>query len=399
MKAPVRRRVFVITIGLLVSLAVGYGFLPKPALVDVATAKRGPLRVTVEEEGRCRVKDRFVLSAPVPGYLRRIRLEVGDRVSRGQEAATLEPLRSGTLDPRTRAGAEAAVAAARAALDAAQEKVRAAEAEQEYARERNVRMKRLAADGYISQDDLDQSDAEAKKAEALRLSSMAAVTAARADLDRAESVLRYSAAEPVPSGDKLVVIGSPVKGSVLKLHHESECVVNAGDPILDIGDPRNLEVRVEVLSADAVRIQRGMPVLFERWGGNGDLAGRVRVVEPAAFTKISSLGVEEQRVVVIADLSSPAGAWEGLGDGYRLDSSFILWEGTDVLQVPSSALFRSKDGWAVFTVENDRARLTPVSVGHRNGLSAEIVSGLAEGAAVITHPDDSVREGGSVRVR
>jgi len=399
MKAEVRRRVLVITVGAVVALGLVYGFLPKPVSVDAVAARRGPMRVTVEEEGRTRVKDRFVVSAPVPGYLRRIALDVGDTISKGRQIATLEPLQAAVLDPRSRAEAEATVAAAQASLDAFRERARAATADAEYARERNIRMKRLVEGGFVSRDDFEQSDSEFKKAEATRHAAEAAVTAAQADLARAESALRYSAAERGASGGKSVVIRSPVSGKVLKLHRESEGVVNAAEPLLDIGDPRTMEIKAEVLSADAVKIRKGMPVVFERWGGEKPLLGRVRVVEPAGFTKISSLGVEEQRVLVIADFTSPFDLWESLGDAYRLDASFIIWEGQNVLQVPASALFRKGDGWALFIIENKRARLRQVEIGHRNGLIAEIVSGLNEGEMVVSHPDDEVKDGARVKVR
>lgn len=399
MKAQVRRRILIITVTAVVALGLVYGFLPKPVEVDVTAAKRGPLRVTVEEEGRTRVKDRFVVSAPVAGYLKRVKLEVGDAVLKGQAVARLEPLRSTVLDPRSRAEAEAAVASAKAALAAAKEKTRAAAADAEYARERNVRMKKLAEGGFISRDDLEQSDSEAKKAEATRLSAEAAVNAAAADVERAESTLGYSAAEHSSGNEKAVIVRAPVSGRVLKLHHESEGVVSAGEPLLDIGNPRNLEVKSEVLSADAVKIRKGTAVVFERWGGDKPLTGVVRIVEPAGFTKVSSLGVEEQRVLVIVDILSPVEVWQGLGDGYRLDASFIIWEGKNVLQVPASAFFRKGDGWALFVVENKRARMKAVQIGQRNGLAAEIVKGLAEGENVIVHPGDTVRDGVRVKVR
>jgi HlyD family secretion protein len=377
---------------------VVYGFLPKPVPVDVSLAQRAPLRVSVEEEGRTRVKDRYVVSAPVPGYLRRISLKVGDGVSKGQQVALLEPLRAAVLDPRSRAEAEASASAAQANLNAAREKARAAAADATYARERETRMKNLANDGFIAKDDLDQAVSEATKAEAVRLSADAAVNAAEADLERVRTALGYSAADRT-AGGKTVAVRAPVAGKVLKLHRESESVVNAGEPILDIGDPRNLEVKVEVLSADAVRIGKGTVVLFERWGGEQPLTGKVKVVEPAGFTKISSLGVEEQRVLVIIDLTSPAAAWQGLGDGYRLDASFVLWEGKDVLSVPASAIFRKGEGWALYVIERDRARLREVVTGHRNGLSVEVLSGIPKGTPVITHPDDTVREGVRVSIR
>lgn len=379
------------------------GNLVSGAYLTVDSAKQSTvyrkLRVTVEEEGRTRVKDRFVVSAPVSGYLRRIGLEVGDRISRGRQIAALEPLRSTVLDPRSRAEAEAAVASAKAALAAAKEKTRAAAADAEYARERNIRMKKLAGGGFISKDDLEQSDSAAKKAEATRLSAEAAVIAAAADVERAESTLRYSAAEHSSGDEKTVIVRAPVSGRVLKIHHESEGVVNAGEPLLDIGNPGSLEVKAEVLSTDAVKIRKGTPVIFERWGGDRPLSGQVRVVEPAGFTKVSSLGVEEQRVLVITDFTSPPEAWQGLGDGYRLDASFIIWEGKDALQVPASALFRKGEGWALFTVENKRARIRTVEIGHRNGLVAEITKGLVENEPVIVHPDDRLKEGSRVRIK
>ena len=399
MNAQLRRRIFLLSVGALVLAAVVYGFLPKPVPIDIAVSQRAPLRVTVEEEGRTRVKDRYVVSAPVPGYLRRVEFKVGDRVIKWQQVALLEPLRAAVLDPRSRADAEAAVNAAQANLNAVREKAHAAAADAEYARARETRMKKLANEGYIAKDDLDQAVSEAKKTEAGRLSADAAVSAAQADMERAKTALGYSAADVTASGGKTVAVRAPMAGQVLKLHRESESVVNAGEPILDIGDPRNLEVRVEVLSADAVRIGKGTVVLFERWGGEQPLAGKVRVVEPAGFTKISSLGVEEQRVLVIVDLTSPAAAWQGLGDGYRLDASFVLWEGTDVLSVPASALFRRGEGWALYIIDHGRARLREVVIGHRNGLAAEVLSGIETGTPVIAHPDDTVRDGVQVQAR
>lgn len=397
--APVRRRVFVIAVGAAVVLLIGYGFLPDAVIVDAAPVSKGMLRISVEEEGRTRVKDRFVVSAPVPGFLRRITIEAGDAVRKGAGVAALEPLRSAVLDPRSRAEAAASVEAARAALSAAEERARAATADAEYARDREARMKKLAEGGFIAKDSYEQAVADAKRTEALRLSADAAVVAAKADLDRARSVLRVSAAGDRSDTRETVVVRSPVSGSVLRLHHESEGVVNAGEPLLEIGDPRSLEVRIEVLSADAVRIRPGMTVLFERWGGDATLQGTVRVVEPAGFTKISSLGVEEQRVLVIVDFTSPAEVWERLGDGYRLDATFVIWEGSDLTQVPASALFRTAEGWAVFVIQNGRARLREVRIGKRNGLQAEVLAGLAEGEVVVTHPDDSIRDGVKVRIR
>ncbi len=399
MRPEVRRRILIITVSVAVIAALVYGFTPKPAGVDMAEVKKGPMRMTIDEEGKTRVKDRFVVSAPVAGFLRRIELEVGDAIKKGQIVAELEPLRSSVLDPRSRAEALASVSSAQATLNAVKEEERSAEASAEYAGKNIERQKRLFESGYVAKDTLEQADADAKRTEAGRLSAEARVKAARAELDRARSLLGHSAAEGTVDRERVVLIKAPAPGRVLKINHESEGVIASGEPVIEIGDPETIEVKAEVLSADAVKIKPGVAVLFERWGGSDPLSGVVRVVEPAAFTKISSLGVEEQRVLVIADITSVPEAWKRLGDGYRVEASFVIWEGKDLLQVPSSALFRKGEGWAVFVIDKNRARLKEVVVGHRNGLVAEIVSGLAEKEQVITHPDELIKDGVRVRLR
>jgi HlyD family secretion protein len=394
-----RKWIIVIIITVAVILAIVYGFMPKPIPVDLVKASRGPLKVTVEEEGKTRVQDRFVLSAPVAGFMRRIKLDVGDPVQKGETLVEMESLKSNLLDPRSHATAEAAVSSAEAALKVEEERVIAAEADAEYSRRNLERIKKLFEGGYVAKDALEQAEAGAKRAEANLLSAEAAVKVARSELERAQTVLRHSAAEETRIQGKIVTIHAPVNGSVLKIYRESEGVVQSGEPLIDIGDPKYLEVKVEVLSADAVRIKPGTSVLFERWGGSSALPGKVRVVEPAGFTKVSSLGVEEQRVLVIVDLTSSDQNEQSLGDGYRLEASFVIWEGKDVLQVPTSALFRKQEGWGVFVVKNNKALLREVKVGHRTGLAAEILSGLTEGEEVISHPDNSIEGGTRVRPR
>lgn len=396
-----RRYRWIIIAGVIaaVILAIVYGFLPKPVPVDMAKAFRGPLRVTVEEEGKTRVRDRYVLSAPVPGFMRRINLDVGDIVREGQPLVELEPLKSELLDPRARATGKAGVLAAAASLRAEEAKVRAARADADYAQKNLERIRRLAEKGYVSKDYFDKVEAEAKRTRATVLSTEAAAKVARSELEKAHAALRYSAAESTGPTGKVVMVRTPVGGSVLKIHHKSEGVVPSGEPLIDIGDPQKIEVEVEVLSRDAVKIKPGTAVLFKRWGGDKDLAGKVRVVEPEGFTKISSLGVEEQRVLAIVDITSTDESLARLGDGYRVEASFILWEGAQVLQVPASALFRKQDGWAVFVIEGGRAHLREVKVGQRTGLAAEILSGLSEGEAVIAHPDSTIEDGVRVRSR
>jgi HlyD family secretion protein len=395
-----KRHRWIIIFGIVIAviLLIIYGFLPKPVNVDTAEVKRGMFSVTVEEEGKTRVKERFILSAPVSGYMRRITLDAGDVVKKGQVVAELEPLRSAVLDPRSKAEAEAAVSAAEAALKAAEEKQRSAAAEATYAASSLDRLQKLFKEGYVSQDRLDQVEQDARRTRAVHLSAEAEVRVARFELEKARSVLRYSAAEGA-LGNGIVRISSPVDGRVLKRHRESEGTVSAGEPLIDIGDPSALEVAVEVLSDSAVSISSGTPVTFERWGQAAPLEGIVRMVEPEGFTKISSLGVEEQRVLVIADFTSPREEWEKLGDAYRVEARFITWQGKDVLQVPASALFRKDSAWSVFTVKNGRASERSVTVGHQNGLESEILSGLQEGEDVILYPDESIRDGTKVKKR
>lgn len=276
--------------------------------------------------------------------------------------------------------------------------MRAARADAEYGQRNLERSRRLFENGLISRDSMERVEAAARRTAAGLRASEEAVKVAGAELARARSTLRHPAADGVPPG-KIVAIRAPVDSRILKIHRESEGNVQPGEPLVEVGDPRELEVKVEALSTDAIKIGPGTPVLFERWGGDSPLEGRVRVVEPAGFTKVSSLGVEEQRVLVIVDIQ-PTQAALRLGDGYRLEASFTIWERPDVLQVPASSLFRSRDnGWAVFVLENGKARKREVKVGHRTGISAEILSGLSVGQKVISQPDNAIGDGVRVRPR
>lgn len=385
----------------LVILAVIYGFMPQPVLVETAVAERKQLQVTLEAEGKTRVKDRYVISAPVAGIARRIQLDVGDPVSQGQILAWLEPLRSQVLDPRSRAEAQARLAAAEAQLRMAQEDAQAATAAAEYARADLARLRRLRSAGVVSQESLDQAATETRRADARERSAQSAVEVARFGLEAARSALRFSAASTPAENEPIeqVTLKSPINGQVLAVQQRSEFVVEPGRVLLEIGDPRQLEIEIEVLSADAVRIAPGGKVLFERWGGSDLLQGVVRTIEPVAYTKISALGVEEQRVRVIADFVSPREQWERLGDAYRVEATFILWQGEDILQIPTAALLRHNGGWAVYTVEDDSARLRPVELGQRAGLIVQITEGLSVGSRVITHPGDAISDGTPVQIR
>lgn len=377
-----------------VALLVAYGFREQPVPVEVATVERAPLRVTIEEEGKTRVTDRFVVSAPVAGFARRINLEVDDPVKRGQVIVYLEPRaqRSEVLDARTRAEAEARVRRAEAALAEAMSRVPAARADVAYWEEQFARVEKLQRSGDLAREVYDKALADKRRAEAALVSAERAVAVARAEVDAARVVLMQPAKVDLrPEGD-LVPVTAPVAGRVLRVARKSEGPVNAGDALVELANARALEIEVEVLSADAVRIAPGAEVVLERWGGEAPLEGTVRTVEPTAFTKVSALGVEEQRVRVIADITSPEEAWRRLGDGYRVEASFVIWKADDVLQVPASAIFRHRGGWAVFVKDGDRARRREVKVGQRNGLAAQILEGLKAGEQVVRHPDDTIEE-------
>lgn len=390
------RKTSLFIVAALIAASIVYGFLPGSVKVETAVVKKGEMQVTIEEEGKTRVINRFIISAPVSGYALRIDLEPGDPVKTGETVTQIEPMRPHVLDTRSRAEAEARVAAAGASLRAAKEKVRAAKADSELAEKELKRISALYEEDIISQEKLDIAEAEALRAAAVLRSAEFNAEVAQYELEAADTALKYSAAAPPGKYTEKVLIEAPVSGHVLKVFHESEGVVQAGEALLEIGDPKVLEVEVDVLSADAVSISPGTPVIFERWGGEKPLKGIVRTVEPAGFTKISALGVEEQRVLVISDITSPSEEWDRIGDGYRVEAGFILWEGKDVLQVPSSALFRYNDGWGVFIMKNRKAVLRKVEPGRRNGLTTQIVSGLTEGNIVITHPDRSIEDGTSV---
>ncbi|KEF32096.1 Putative RND efflux membrane fusion protein [Marinobacter nitratireducens] len=372
---------------------------PDPVWVDLATVSRGALEVSIDEEGKTRVKDRYLISSPVAGYLHRVPNEVGDRVSPGQLLTEVDPMPASVLDARSRAEAEARVAVARSALNSTRQKVAAAQAEADLARKELARLRSLSADRFVSEDRLEQAVSAADRANAILRSARFDEEVMTHELKAARTRLEVSAARSSGNGNvERVSVRSPVEGAVLGVVRKSEGVIQAGEPILEVGDPSALEVEVDVLSFDAVNLSPGIPVRLTGWGGQV-LEGRVRRVEPVGFEDISALGVEEQRVKVVADIVSPTGEWSTLGDGYRVDASFILWSGEDVLIVPTSAIFDHNGGQAVFVADNDVARLVPVTTGRSNGLHTVITEGVAAGGMVIRHPDSEIFDGARIRER
>jgi len=387
-----------VTAALITALLI-WGFWPQAVVVEAMAVIRAPMSVTIEEEGRTRVIDRYIVSAPVDGVACRVQLDVGDPVEQGQLLLGISPLESQVLDPRSRARAEALVASAESALQAAREQAQAALARHEFATNDLQRLRPLAEKNLLSQESFDKAKTEARTAAAAMRSADFSVEVASYDLEAARTTLQYSAATRSDLPVETVPVHSPIDGRILKIHHECRGPVGTGEALFEVGDPAALEVEVDVLSADAVKIKSGMDVLFERWGGEQALQGRVRNIEPIGFTKFSALGVEEQRVLVISDFTSPAERWQRLGDGYRVEAKFVLWQETEVLQVPASSLFRYKKGWALFVIEDERAIRREVDVGQRNGLTAQILAGIEDGEMVINHPSDAVEDGRSVMQR
>ena len=367
---------------------------PSAIEIDVATVERGAMQVTIDEEGETRVRERFVVSAPVMGRVERIELEPGDPVVRGKTVvARLMPAPAPLIDVRTQGELAAAVEAARAAVGQAQAEQQRATAMRTRAQSTVARLQSLLKSGAISGDELEAAQTTLRSAEE-------AVHAAEFAVARAEHELQLARARLKPSGagGGLVTVVAPVDGVVLKRLRESATVVPIGEPLLEIGDPASLEIVSDLLSTDAVRVSRGAPVIIDQWGGSGPLEGLVRRVEPSGFLKVSALGVEEQRVNVVIDFAGETGPGN-LGDGYRVEVRIVTWQETAVLKVPVGALFRRGEEWAVFLVDGGRARLQPLQVGQRNDREGQILNGLSEGQTVVVHPPDTLTEGARVRVR
>jgi HlyD family secretion protein len=388
-----KNRRVLFALGLLVVIIVA-ALWPESIDVDIARVERGPLRVTVDEEGETRVRERFVMSSPVAGRLERIELEPGDAVHHGQVLARLTPVAPALLDARTRAELQAAADAARAALGQARaERARAAAALQR-AETSLKREEVLAKAGAVSIDQLEASRTSLRNAMEMDRASVFAAARAEHNLEMARARL-----QPSSPGGRAIEIHAPVDGVVLKRHHESEAVIPSGEPLLEIGDPTRLEVVSDLLSTDAVRVSAGDPVEMVQWGGGQPLAGRVRRVEPSGFMKVSALGVEEQRVNVIIDFADPSTASRLLGDGYRVEVQIVIWAGTDVVQVPVGSLFRRGTDWAVFVVNNRHANIRTITIDHRNGTAAQVTKGLDAGSTVVLHPPDTLTDGARVKTR
>lgn len=394
-RGKVLRRVIWGVVGVVAVALVVVAAIPKPLQVEVAPVVSGTMVVTLDEVGKTRVRDRYVVSAPLAGNLARLELDPGDALKPGTVLARIAPMDAPMLDARSRAQADARVLQARAALSQAKTAVTRAELAREKARGDADQSRRLAKSGSISDEALEGAVLAVRMREAEHASAVFAAQMAEYEARQAEATLARFA----PGGGKdQVEVVSPIAGRVLRVIQESAGVVQPGTPLLEIGDPAALEIVTEVLTADAVSITPGARALVVGWGG-APLEAAVRLVEPAAFSRVSALGVEEQRVRVVLDLRADREKYAPLGDSFRVEVRITTWEGKDVVQVPSSAVFRRAPGWAAYVVRDGRATLREVTVGKHGGREVQITGGLEKGERVIVHPGDRVAEGTRVTAR
>lgn len=384
-------------VGIAVVVVIGWSFVPQPVSVEVARVSKGPLVVTVSEEARTRVRDRYIVSAPVTGYLNRMEYRPGTVLRAGQTIARITPAPPGPIDARTRSQLTARLDASLDALRQARTRVESTRAALAQATRELDRQRQLERDRVIAPQEVEVAHTRQQVADSDARAASAGVDVAEHDVEAARAALL--AADSARRTGPVTNIRAPGDGAILKVFEESERVLTAGTPLLEIGDPAALEIVADLLSTDAVQVSAGSRVLIDRWGGQGLLNGRVRLVEPSSFTKVSALGVEEQRVNVVIDFTDSPAAWQRLGDGFALEVRVVTWERPEVLKVPSGSLFRRGDQWTVFKVVARRAVEQPVHVGHQNASDAEVLDGLVAGDQVIVHPSEQIGDGTRIDVR
>ncbi len=374
---------------------IGSGLIPKPVEVDAAEVTRGALTVSVLEEGKTRIRNRYVVSPPVSGYLRRVPVRAGDKIIEGETVlAEVVSMGAGFLDPRARAQAEAAAQSAEAARMQRNEQINTASSELALARKELARTKTLRDKGAVSGREYDAAASRVDVLVNQVESAKFGLKVAEFELAQAQAALTQADS---PEDATPIEVRAPVSGTVLNVYEENARAAAAGMPIMEVGDPADLEMEIELLSSDAVNVRPGADVSVEQWGGGEPLAGKVTVIEPGGFTKISALGVEEQRVKVRADFAElPDGVF---GDRYRVEARIVTWSEEDVLRVPVGALFRQGNEWKTFVIEGGAAVLRSVEIGKNDGVLAEVMSGLEVGDRVIQHPPDVVADGKRVEVR
>ena len=380
-------------LGLMAAVAgIAWFLMPRPITVETAVVNKGRFVATVDEDGKTRIRERYVVAAPLAGRLTRVRLKAGDTVAADDVVASIMPPPAPLLDPRSRREAEERLGTAEAALARSKATVERAQAQADQAKTDLDRARTLAAQGASTVQAQERAELAQRVADRDLRAAEFQDHAASHEVDQAKALLaRYQGGPDAPI--ERWNITAPVSGVVLRVVQESETAVQSGAPLLEIGDPRDLEIVTDVLSVDAVEIRPGAEVAIEHWGGPGVLSGRVRRIEPAAFTKISTLGVEEQRVNVLIDVLSPREQWAGLGDGFQLDTRITVFTKDDIDVIPAGALFRRGDSWSVYVLEDGRARLRAVDLVRRSGRSAAVSKGLAPGDRVIVYPSDQINPG------
>jgi HlyD family secretion protein len=426
-------KLFVLLIAALLVAGLGYAFMPRPIEIDIVKVDRGNVRVTVDEDGKTRIREKYVVSAPLNGRILRISLDPGDIVTAGKTLLTMiEPRDPELLDARTVAQAEARVKAAEAKLRQAEPQLAKARANQAFYEAELTRQRQAFQGGGITRSELESAEMLFRQSSEEFRSSRVSEDIARFELEQAQAALLRSRPPEADTPQRLAMnissaetkrqrngnasetgpvatdnvtnawdlpIYSPINGKVLRVFQESSAVVMPGTSLMELGDPSDLEVEIDVLSRDAAKIRPGNLVLLEHWGGDAPLHGRVRVIEPSGFTKISTLGVEEQRVWIICDIEETPEQRPSLGDGFRVEARVVIDEAQNVLRVPTSALFRAGDDSAVFRVVDGVVRTQKVKVGRQNGLEAEILEGLSEGDQIVLHPSDQIEDGVQVKQR
>ena len=379
------------------ALLAGWALRPQAVAVETAEAVRGAFEQTVSADGKTRVRERYVVSAPLAGRLERIALRAGDAVEKGQVLALLTPTAPAFLDARTSRELQGRIGAVQALLARARAETLKYAAQRDQAQADLERQARLAKEGFVSETAREQAGLALRTAERTLDAARYAEEAARHELEQARAALAlYQSGE---AGGAKWQVTSPVKGAVLKVVQESEGAVALGTPLIELADPKGLEAVVDVLSQEAVGIRPGMPARIELGQGVAPLAARVRLVEPAAFTKISALGVEEQRVNVVLDFAAPLENLQTIGDGFRVEAHVVVFRQDNALKAPVGALFRDGAGWAVFTVDGARARKRLVKAQRRNGIEALVEDGLQPGERVVVYPSDALKDGARVSVR